>query len=123
MSDSVGPKEDKMEGLKWTLIVLLLVGGVWANSHFEEHVAWALRFTVGIILLLGLFALFLATEKGKAFWSFAKESRIELRKVVWPTRQETIQSTVVVAVMVLLMSLVLWAVDSLLMVAVGFFTG
>ena len=123
MSDSLGPKEDKMEGFKWTLIVLLLVGGVWANSHFEEQVAWALRFTAGILLLLALFGVFLATEKGKAFWSLAKESRVELRKVEWPTRQETVQSTVIVAIMVVLMSLVLWAVDSLLMIAVEFFTG
>lgn len=123
MSESIGPKEEKFDGLKWALILLLVGGGIWANFHFEEQVAWALRLAAGIVIFLASFAVFLRTEKGAEFWDFAKESRVELRKVVWPTRQETVQSTVVVAIMVAVMSMLLWCVDSLLMWIVAFFTG
>lgn len=122
MSENIGPREEKFDGLKWALILVLIGGGIWANFHFEEQVAWALRLAGGIVVFLAAFAVFLSTEKGAEFWGFAKESRMELRKVVWPTRPETIQSTVVVAVMVVVMSLLLWGVDSVLMWIVSFFT-
>ena len=53
-------------------------------------------------------------DQGKRFIAFAKESRVEIRKVVWPTRQETQQTTLVVVAIVLIAALILWALDSLL---------
>jgi preprotein translocase subunit SecE len=54
----------------------------------------------------------LQTEKGHAAWNLAKEARGEVRKVVWPTRQETTQTTLIVVAVVLFVSLVLWGLDS-----------
>jgi preprotein translocase subunit SecE len=54
---------------------------------------------------------------------FFGESRAELRKVVWPTREETMQTTLVVAVMVIVLSLVLWGMDGLLVWLIGWLTG
>jgi preprotein translocase subunit SecE len=56
----------------------------------------------------------LQSEKGRALWEFVSDSRIELRKVVWPTRQETLQTTLVVAVAVLVMGIFFWILDWLL---------
>ena len=56
----------------------------------------------------------LQTEKGGAFWALLKDAKNEIRKVVWPTRQETVQTTLVVVAVVLAMGLVLWGLDSLL---------
>ena len=53
----------------------------------------------------------LQTDQGRAVWGFVQESQTEVRRVVWPTRQETIQTTGVVVVMVLFFSLVMWALD------------
>ncbi|WP_371358307.1 preprotein translocase subunit SecE, partial [Salmonella sp. E393-2] len=68
------------------------------------------------ILVLAVIAAFLAlqTAKGQAFFSPAKEARVEIRKVVWPSRQETTQTTLIVVAVVLVMALLLWGLDSLL---------
>ena len=56
----------------------------------------------------------LQTEKGQMFWGLLRDAKAEVRKVVWPTRQETVQTTMIVVVVVLVMSLILWLLDSLL---------
>jgi preprotein translocase subunit SecE len=63
------------------------------------------------------------TEKGSNALLFAKEARTEVRKVVWPTRQEAIQTTGIVLVVTVLMSLLLWGLDSVLFWLVGLVTG
>ncbi len=50
----------------------------------------------------------------RKIWGFWQDAIVELRKVVWPTKQETIQSTVAVLVMVFVMGLVLWSIDAVL---------
>jgi len=67
--------------------------------------------------------LVLLTALGQRLVSFSRESRVELRKVVWPTRQETIQITLIVLVLVFLIGLFLWLVDSLLFWGVQMITG
>jgi len=52
--------------------------------------------------------------RGGAFWQLVKGSRTEIRKVIWPTRQETTQTTMIVVAFVFVMALILWAMDSLL---------
>ena len=52
--------------------------------------------------------------KGAAFWTLVKGSRTEIRKVVWPTRQETVQTTMIVVAVVVVVALFLWALDSFL---------
>ena len=63
------------------------------------------------------------TVKGRTAVAFAKESRTEVRKVVWPTRQEAVQTTGIVLVATLIMSLLLWGLDSVLFWVVGLITG
>jgi len=63
------------------------------------------------------------TSVGQSTWGFMRESRSELRKVVWPTRQETIQTTLIVMAVVVLVALFLWLLDSLLLWLVKLLTG
>jgi preprotein translocase subunit SecE len=74
--------------------------------------AWLVWFVFGL-------ALAFFTKKGQAVFVFAKEARIELKKVVWPTRQETVQTTSIVMLMVSVAGFVLWGVDSVMMWAIG----
>ncbi|KTD71715.1 preprotein translocase subunit SecE [Legionella tucsonensis] len=69
-------------------------------------------------LLLTLFFGYL-TSAGKQVFKFAQESKVELLKVVWPTRQETIQTTTIVIVMVAVTGFILWGVDSVMMWAIA----
>lgn len=79
-----------------------------------------------VLLLVGFAAgavIALQSTLGRAAWGFAKESRTELRKVVWPARKETIQMTGVVIAMVVAVALFLWVVDWVLTVLVKLLTG
>lgn len=73
---------------------------------------------VGIAL-----ALVLSTAMGKSFMVFLKDARIEVRKIVWPTRQETTQSTLVVVALVFVVGLLLWTLDAALFWGVSLLTG
>ena len=76
---------------------------------------------IAAIVIAGLVAM--QTVKGRTAVAFAKESRTEVRKVVWPTRQEAVQTTGIVLVATLIMSLLLWGLDSVLFWVVGLITG
>ena len=97
---------------KWLLALFLVVLSVVGNIYFNAYPV-AIRAVV-IIVVLGLSLVMLTTTThGKIVLDFFKQARGELRKVVWPTRQETVQTTLIVAAIVLVMSLILWGFDSL----------
>jgi preprotein translocase subunit SecE len=108
--------------LKWGVIVLLLAGAVVGNYVFaEQSVLVRALAVVAAIVIAGFVAM--QTVKGRTAVAFAKESRTEVRKVVWPTRQEAVQTTGIVLVATLIMSLLLWGLDSVLFWVVGLITG
>jgi preprotein translocase subunit SecE len=109
-----GKSTSSFDWLKWIFIVALIAAGVWANYRYSQ-IDWALRFAGWIVLACFLLFVALQTASGRSLWRFSKDARAELRKVVWPTRPETIQTTMIVVLMVVVMSLILWGLDSLLL--------
>jgi preprotein translocase subunit SecE len=106
-------KDSRFDLLKWLAVAALVIAGVVGNQYFSaEPILYRVLALLVVAALAGVIAL--QTAKGKAFWVLAKEARVEIRKVVWPTRQETTQTTLIVVAVVLVMSLLLWGVDSLL---------
>lgn len=103
----------RFDGLKWLLVTALLAVAVVGNSYFSDE---SLLYRVLAIVALAAVAGFIAlqTAKGAAFWALVKGSRTEIRKVVWPTRQETVQTTMIVVAFVLVAALILWGLDSFL---------
>jgi preprotein translocase subunit SecE len=103
----------KFDSVKWGLIALLIGAGVYGNSYFSDE---SLLYRVLALLVLALVAgaIAVTTQKGHAVWALIKGSRTEIRKVVWPTRQETVQTTLIVVAFVLVVALFLWGLDSLL---------
>lgn len=120
--NAVQSGKSQFDALKWLLILFLLAGGVVANFYYSR-VAVALRIAIGIVLSVLVLLIASQTQKGRKAWGFIKGSRAELRKVVWPTRQETVQTTLVVVVMVIMTALILWGLDSFFMWAVAWMTG
>lgn len=118
---SSNPSHSKRDALLWGMVVFLTIVGIALNYHFTE-VATPLKLAGWIVLVCVIAALAFNTAKGQALLIFAKEARIEMRKVVWPTRQETVQTTLVVVGMVVVMALLLWGVDSILLWAIGLIT-
>lgn len=106
----------------WALITILVSVGVVANYYFSS-VVWTLRLSGWIVLVCVVIALISRTAVGKKIWEFAKNARGELRKVVWPSRDETVRTTMIVAGMVVLMALILWGVDTILLWIVNLLTG
>ncbi|MCD4864482.1 MULTISPECIES: preprotein translocase subunit SecE [Pseudomonas] len=113
MSIKAEAKESRFDALKWLVVVVLVAIGVVANHYFA---AQSILYRVVGLLVLAAIAAFVAlqTAKGQAFFGLLKDARTEIRKVVWPTRQETTQTTLIVVAVVLVMALLLWGLDSLL---------
>lgn len=85
MNAKAEAKESRFDLLKWLLVAVLVVVAVVGNQYFS---AQPILYRVLGILVLAVIAAFLAlqTAKGQAFFSLAKEARVEIRKVVWPSR-------------------------------------
>jgi len=111
-----------MDGLKWAVTIILLIAIIVGNYMYGESLHVVAR--VLVLLVMGAAALFSAalTEKGKAFIEFAKDSRLEVRKVVWPTRQETVQTTLIILAVSTIVGLVLWGLDGIFVRLVAFIT-
>ena len=119
---SIEPQKTSWDSLKWGVVVLLIAAGLWANYHFSQ-VEWSLRLAGWIVLSCILAFIMLQTAAGSKAWLFVKQARGELRKVAWPTRQETIQTTIIIVCMVIVTSLILWGIDSILLWIVELLTG
>ncbi len=113
MNAKVEAPSFRLDGLKWLLVILLVAAGVVGNAYFSDY---SLLYRVLGLVVVGALAVFVAinTAKGAALWVLLRESQTEVRKVVWPTRQETNQTTLIVVAVVLLMAILLWLLDGLL---------
>ena len=118
MASIEGKSTTAVNRLKWLLVGLIIVVAVVGNIYFDQY-ALAMRATVLIVVGVLTVCLAKTTTEGQFAWGFLKEARVEMRKVVWPTRHETIQTALLVIGVVIVMSLILWAVDSLFAVIVS----
>ena len=107
---------NSFNAVKWVLAIVILIAATVGNRYAQELLpqlsVWV-RAVVLIVMGVGALALTLTTTQGQAFLKLLKEAQIEARRVVWPTKDETLQTTMIVFAVVVVMSLVLWGVDSL----------
>ena len=100
------------ERIKWVVAAVIAAGGMFAFYALVDRQPLVVR----ILVLAGAFgaaaAVMWFTEAGRTFVAFARESWEEAKRVVWPTRKETLQTTGVVFLFVFTMALFLWIVDS-----------
>jgi len=95
---------------KLTLALLILAAGVVGYYWYNDLAAWQrLLMLIGGFVLGGAVGYF--TRSGHALRDFFSESIFELRKVVWPTRQETVQTTLVIMLVVVILSILLGLID------------
>jgi len=103
--------------------IILAAGGIAAfyvlKSRPEAWASWA-ALAGGVVLGILVFAF---SPYGRRFWQFVLEARVELRKVFWPTRQETFTTTLVVLGFVVIASIFFWLLDLTLASATKFITG
>jgi preprotein translocase subunit SecE len=92
----------------------VLVGGLYGYYYLLE---WSLPLRVLLVLgglIVGV-AIAMTSTQGQRLWAFIQGSRVEIRKVVWPTKQETTQTAIAVFVFTLVMALFFWGLDSFLL--------
>lgn len=117
------PSSSRYDSLLLLASAALLVGGMLAFYWFNGDVNVAVRVLLLMAALGASVALAYRTQLGRELWGYVLGARTELRKVVWPSRQESIQATLMIAVVVLIASLLLWGLDSLLLFGVKSLTG
>ncbi len=106
-------KDSRFDVVKWLVVAALVIVAVVGNQYYSaEPILYRVIALLAMAVVAALVAL--QTSKGRSFFALLKEARVEIRKVVWPTRQETTQTTLIVVVVVLVMALLLWGLDSLL---------
>ena len=106
-----------LDKLKISIAALLVLVGVVGYyqlpSIMGENVSPLLQFAVIAIALIAAAITFFSSEAGAATRTFGKGAIIELRQMIWPNKQETIQGTLMVVILVIIFSLFLWLIDSL----------
>ncbi|NOY17244.1 MAG: preprotein translocase subunit SecE [Gammaproteobacteria bacterium] len=109
---------DWLNRIKLILAVLLAASGVVAYYVLVDY-SDLLRVLVVVAAVIASLAVALWSEPGQAAWTFIRAADREVRKVVWPTRRETIQTTMIVVVMVVIVGFVLWLIDMGLVAALS----
>lgn len=103
-----------MDKIKIAVATLLVVAGLAGFYYFSES-PMIIRVAAVMAGLVAGFVAFWLSAPGKQFYAYAQESVVETKKVVWPTRKETLQTTAIVFVFVIVMALFLWLVDASLL--------
>lgn len=111
-----------LDKVKILLAIAILLGGI-AGYYIYDDAPAVVRIGAVIFSLAIAIAVFMATGVGRELWRFIQGSRVELRKVVWPNRQETMQTTLVIIFFVIIMGLFFWLLDMFLMWATRLLTG
>jgi preprotein translocase subunit SecE len=110
MNTKVVAETNSMDTVKLIVALAMLLAGVVAFQYYAD--APRLMRIGGMILDVVLaVALAAQTDKGRMVIGFVRDAQIEVRKVVWPTRQETVQTTVVVMIVVVVFAFLLWVLD------------
>ncbi len=122
MSSKVEIVDNKLDTVKLVVALLIVISAI-AGFYFFADQSLLFR-VIGILAAIGVAAIIaLQTSKGREIWGFIQDSQIEVRKVVWPTRQETVQTTLIVILMVIFVAIILWLLDMFLGWSVGSLMG
>ena len=98
--------------IKLSVSAAALIGGLYAYYYYEPQIAQALRVLMVLAGTAAGIGIAMTSTQGQRLWHFIQGSRVEIRKVVWPTKQETTQTAIAVFVFTLVMSLFFLALDS-----------
>jgi len=122
MSVNTEKQSNPMDSIKWVIAFALLAAAVVGNYVYDDLSVVVRAASVVVLVAAALFVA-ATTEKGSKFIGFSKESRIEVRKVVWPSRKEATHTTLIILLATVIVALLLWGLDGIMVRLVGFATG
>lgn len=111
-----------LDKIKLLVAVLVMVAGI-AGFYTYADEALLYRVLALVAVFIVAFIIILQTQVGLGAWNFGRSAVLEVRKAVWPTRQETLQATIMVMVLVIIVGIILWLFDMMLLSAVQMLTG
>ncbi len=100
-----------LDTIKLLIAVAALVGGLYAYYYYEAEIAQAIRVLMVLGGTIAGIGIAMTSVQGQRLWHFIQGSRVEIRKVIWPTKQETTQTAIAVFVFTLVMMLFFWVLD------------
>ena len=110
MSEKIENEDGRLDWVKWSVVAAIVVAAIYANSYFSTELL--LLRTIGLLIAAGVAGwISVQTLRGRAFFNLCLDARVEIRKVVWPTRQETTQTTIVVLIVIFIVAFILWLLD------------
>jgi preprotein translocase subunit SecE len=112
----------KLDTFKLMLAIAVLIFGIVGFYYYEAE-SQLYRVLGVVFAVMVAIAISSTTRLGQGLIGFGREARMEVRKVVWPTRQETVQTTFMVIVAVIIIGIFLWLIDMLLSQAIQLITG
>ncbi len=101
-----------LDTIKLLIAAVALVGGLYAYYYYEAELAQAIRVLMVLGGTIAGIGIAMSSVQGQRLWHFIQGSRVEIRKVIWPTKQETTQTAIAVFVFTLVMMLFFWLLDS-----------
>ncbi|MGX2950176.1 preprotein translocase subunit SecE [Ursidibacter sp. B-7004-1] len=120
--ENKGVKSKGVNSALWVLSIACIAVAAIGNVYFASHFSLIVRVLLLVALLVVGVGLAAITNQGQKAIGFIKDSRQELRKIVWPTRPETTQTTLIVGAICLVVALALWGIDSLIVSIITFLT-
>lgn len=115
-------KKNILEKIKWFFIFFIFTTAIVGNYYYKDSSFTIIRLLVIIFLLIIMGIIYFFTLNGKSTISFILNSRIEAKKVFWPSRQETLHTTLIIALITIITSLIFWGLDTILILCVSFLT-
>jgi preprotein translocase subunit SecE len=113
MTEQIDTQTGALDAVKLALGVLVLAAGI-AGFYYLGAQPLVVRWLIVLAAFGAAVAIALQSQYGRDFWQFVQTSRVELRKVVWPNRQDTLQTTIVVLAFVVVSGLFFWLLDMVL---------
>lgn len=118
MNSKVETAGTLMDTIKLMIALLICVAAVAAFYIYADESL--LYRVIGLLAAAGISVVIaMQTAKGRNIWGFFQDAQIEVKKVVWPTRQETLQTTLIVILVVLIVAIILWILDMFLGWSIG----
>ena len=113
MTEQVQPDPESGNAIKLLIAAVIVVAGFVGFYYLDQQPIWV-RWLLVLFALVGALAVASKSSLGKEVWQFIQSARIELRKVVWPTKKDTTNVTIVVFAAVTVLGLFFWGLDALL---------
>ncbi len=122
-SQVVDAGSSRKDSLLLLVAAALFAGGLFAFYYLDPQLATVVRLLILLAAFGAAAAIGYRTQTGRDVWDAISGARTELRKVIWPTKQESVQTTIMIAVVVVIMALLMWGLDSTLLYGVEKLTG